>query len=52
MNKNRFSPVAYENSVAPYFETIDFENDDGWWPGCEIWGDGQITQDKNSDCHY
>lgn len=49
---NSFNEVAYEMNVDPYFQTVHFENDDGWWPGCELWGDGQLTQDKNSRKYY
>ena len=49
---NRFDEVAYENYIEPYFEDIIYENDDGWYPGCELWGDGQRTQEKNSDKYY
>jgi hypothetical protein len=48
---NRFDEALYEAYVEPYFE-IEFENDDGWYPGCEVWGDGQRTQEKNCNVHY
>lgn len=47
---NRFDEVDYENFIEPYFE-VRFENDDGWWPGCEVLGDGQRTQEKNYGVH-
>ena len=50
--QNRFNLVVYENFVDPYFETICFLNEDGWWPGCEVLGDGQKIQDKNSSFYY
>jgi len=49
---NMFNEAAYDAYIEPYFSHIEFENDDGWYPGCEIWGDGQMTQDKNSHNYY
>jgi hypothetical protein len=50
---NQFDEVVFDNYVMPYFDgdNLTFENDDGWWPGCELWGDGQLTQDKGCP-HY
>ena len=51
---NRFDEVAFDSYVMPYFDgdNLTFENDDGWWPGCELWGDGQMTQQKGINTHY
>jgi hypothetical protein len=49
---NRFDEVDYENAIEPYFEHVTFENDDGWHPGHEIHGDGQLVQAKNARAYY
>jgi len=49
---NRFDEALFDQYIDPYFDinfNMDYENDDGWYPGCEIWGDGQSLQYKN---HY
>ena len=49
---NRFDEALFDQYIEPYFEinfNMDYENDDGWYPGCEIWGDGQSLQYKNDD---
>jgi hypothetical protein len=50
---NRFDEVIFDNYVMPYFDgdNLSYENDDGWWPGCELGGDGQLTQSKGCP-HY
>jgi hypothetical protein len=52
---NRFDESLYEQYIEPYFDmnfNMDYENDDGWYPGCEIWGDGQSLQYKNNDFYF
>lgn len=51
---NRFDEAIFDNYVLPYFDgdKLKFENDDMWCPGCEIWGDGQMTQMKGETTHY
>lgn len=50
---NRFDEVVFDNYVMTYFDgdNLTFENDDGWWPGCELHGDGQCIQSKGCP-HY
>jgi len=47
-NMNTFNEVYYESHIEPYFDKITYENDYGWYPECEIMGDGQRRQAKNS----
>lgn len=50
---NKFDEAVFDSYVIPYFDgdKLTYENDDGWYPGCEIWGDGQLTQVKGC-AHY
>lgn len=47
---NRFNEALFEQFIDPYFDydyNMEYENDDGWYPGCEIYGNGQSLQFKN-----
>ena len=38
---NRFDEALFDQYIDPYFDmnfNMDYENDDGWYPGCKIWG--------------
>jgi len=52
---NRFDEALFDQYIDPYFDynyNMEYENDDGWYPGCEIWGDGQSLQFKNQEFYY
>jgi len=52
---NHFDEGLFEQFIMPYFDynyNMEYENDDGWYPNCEIYGDGQSLQFKNDSYYF